>query len=117
MANEKFDNIVSSYALNDSYVSSRYRKLNRVVDDSNDEYIEGYEPMTFPKSPDDRYHLVTPKEEDRLDLISHQYYGNPLLYWVIAEASGINDPFIVPAGSTLRIPSKQSLYAYKGVLV
>lgn len=117
MANKNFDNIVSSHSSNENYISSRYSRLNRVKDDVGDEYLETYESIPFPESTDDQYHLVELGEADRLDLISHKYYGTPLLYWVIAEASNIIDPMDVPAGTTLRIPSRQSLYGYKGVLV
>ena len=72
--------------------------------------------MEFPERSDDQYHLVEAGEENRLDLISYKFYGTALLYWVIAEASGIDDPFDVPAGITVRIPSKQALYGYKGVM-
>lgn len=117
MANKNFDNIVNSYPdPADGYSSSRYHKLNRIKDDEGDEYIESYEEMKLPERSDDRYHLVEAGEENRLDLISHKYYGTPLLYWVIAEASNLDDPQVVPAGITLRIPSRQSLYGNKGVL-
>lgn len=117
MANEYFDNIVSSYPdQSDGYSVSRYHHLYRIKDDEGDEYIESYEAMEFPERSDDQYHLVEAGEENRLDLISYKFYGTALLYWVISEASGIDDPFDVPAGITVRIPSKQALYGYKGVM-
>lgn len=115
--NPYFDNIVNSYPDQaQGYSVSRYHRLNRIKDDTGDEYVESYEPIEFPENSDDQYHLVTPGEENRLDLISYKFYGTALLYWVIAEASGIEDPFNVPAGSTVRVPSRQSLYGLKGVL-
>ena len=117
MANIYFDNIVSSYPdQSDGYSVSRYHNLQRIKDDEGDEYIETYERIDFPERSDDQYHLVESGEENRIDLISYEYYGTPLLYWVIAEASGLTDPFVIPAGTTLRIPSRQALYGYKGVL-
>ena len=117
MANEYFDNIVSSYPdQSDGYSVSRYHHLYRIKDDEGDEYIESYEAMEYPERSDDQYHLVEASEENRLDLISYKFYGTALLYWVIAEASGIDDPFNVPSGTTVRIPSRQALYGYKGVM-
>lgn len=113
-----FDNIISrSDATDTASHSSRYRRLSRLLDDEGNQYLETADRIEFPKRSDDSYHIVLAKDEDRLDLIAYQYYGNPLLYWIIAAASDIDDPLNVPAGTTLRIPSKQSLYGYKGVLV
>lgn len=112
-----FDNIVNRY--NDpteSSRTSRYRRTTRLLDDEGNTYLETADRLEFPEREDDSYHLVTAKDSNRLDLISYQYYGTPLLYWVIAIASDIDDPLNVPPGTSLRIPSKQSLYGYKGVL-
>lgn len=117
MANHYFDNIVKHYPdPASSLTGSRYHRFNRIRDDEGDEYIESYEEIKFPERSDDRYHQVEAGEVDRLDLISYKYYGTPLLYWVIAEASGLDDPQNVAAGTTLRIPSRSAIYGYKGVL-
>lgn len=117
MANKYFDDIISSYPdQKDGYSVSRYHNMRRIKDTEGDEYLETYESIEFPERSDDQYHLVEPSEENRLDLISYKYYGTPLLYWAIAEASGLTDPEIVPSGITLRIPSRQALYGFKGVL-
>lgn len=111
-----YDNIVKRSSSLDESKSSRYRRLARIMDDEGNQYIESASDLSFPKKDDDRYHIVTAGEANRLDLISNQYYGTPLLYWVIAVASELEDPLEVPSGTTLRIPSHQSLYGYKGVL-
>lgn len=117
MANQYFDNIVKQYPdPSGTLTGSRYHRFNRIRDDEGDEYLESYEELKLPERADDHYHQVQPGEENRLDLISYKYYGTPLLYWVIAEASGLDDPQNVPAGITLRIPTRASLYGYKGVL-
>lgn len=97
--------------------TSRYRRLKRLLNEDDEEYIETYETISIPESSNDSFHTVTKAEEDRLDLISFHYYKNPLLYWVIAEASGIIDPFNVPAGTVLRIPEKQSLFGKNSIIV
>lgn len=117
MANKYFDNIVKHYPdPADRLAGSRYHHCDRIRDDEGDEYLESYEGLSFPERPDDRYHQVEPGEVNRLDLISYKYYGTPLLYWVIAEASGLDDPQEISAGATLRIPSRAAIYGYKGVL-
>lgn len=99
------------------YTTSRYKRLNRVVDNEDDEYIESYEEVIFPKRSDDQFYEVEAKYENRLDLISHKFYGTPLLYWVIAEASDLLDPQEIKTGTLLRIPNRQSLYGVGGKLL
>ena len=98
-------------------VNSRYKDLWRIEDSEGNIYIETSESFSIPEKSDDYYFVVTPKYENRLDLVSHKYYQTPLLWWVIAEASNIFNPLSVPCGTTLRIPSKSSLYGYGGKLL
>lgn len=49
-------------------------------------------------------HIV--KSGERLDVIAHRYYGDEEYWWVIALANGISDPFSVPAGRRLRVPTE-----------
>jgi nucleoid-associated protein YgaU len=95
---------------------SRYKNLYRLLNDKDEEYIESYDKITIPKNKTDTFHVVTKADENRLDLISFNYYNTPLLWWVIAEASDITDPFNVPINTVLRIPNKQSLYGIGGIL-
>ena len=92
--------------------TSRYRNLDRLLDDESNLYVETAEPVKVPTSPTDTFHIVTKKDENRLDLISWQYYGNSLLWWVIAEASDIVDPFDVPRDTVLRVPDKSTIFGY-----
>lgn len=98
--------------------SSRYKFLWRLPDkESGEFYQETYDKVEIPVSVNDIFHEVQSREEHRLDLVSHQYYGTPLLWWVIAEASGIYNPLDIPVGTTLRVPSKESLYGIGGVVL
>lgn len=97
--------------------TSRYRTQKRLLNDEDEQYIETYDGIDIKKSNTDSFYIVEKGFENRLDLISFKYYNNPLFYWIIAEASGIIDPFNVPAGTVLRIPDKQSLYGIGGVVV
>lgn len=66
----------------------------------------------------DTYHRVESHELNRLDILAQMYYQNPSMWWVIAEANNIFDPFeeLIP-GTLLRIPSTTTLYGNKGVLL
>ena len=97
--------------------TSRYRTLKRLLNKDDEEYIETYETVSIKESPTDSFYIVEREFEHRLDLVSYKYYNNPLLYWIIAEASGISDPFHVPIGTVLRIPEKTSLFGTGGVVV
>lgn len=92
--------------------SNRYRKCPVFADKETGEYVLGTRSMDeIPKSPQDTYHVVTSYEAYRLDLIAYHYYENALLWWIIAQANDIYDPFndVVP-GMTLRIPNLTVLY-------
>lgn len=46
---------------------------------------------------------------ERLEVISHRYYGDEDYWWVIALANRIMDPFSIAAGRRLRIPVEAKL--------
>lgn len=53
---------------------------------------------------------VTKPWEDRLDNLAFELYGDPKLWWVIAELNHILDPFTeIKVGTELRIPRKERL--------
>jgi len=68
------------------------------------EYWELSELPTIPVQPDDIQLRV--KGTDRIDLLAHQYYGDAVLWWVIAK---VNDIDLIPVhfheGMVIRIPS------------
>lgn len=56
-----------------------------------------------PSSPDDL--LVVSNEGDYLDTLAYKYYGDPTLFWIIANINNLGKGrFSVPPGTTLRIP-------------
>jgi hypothetical protein len=64
------------------------------------------------RSDDIRYQVL---ENDRIDLIAYKFYGDPVLWWVIAVANNLElIPTEISPGMTLRIPStsyvKQQLF-------
>ena len=57
-----------------------------------------------PPSPTDLQ--VICNEGDFLDTLAYKYYGDPTLYWIIANVNNIGKGRMsVPAGLTLRIPT------------
>lgn len=50
--------------------------------------------------------LVVSNETDYLDTLAYKYYGDPTLYWIIANANNIGKGRMsVEPGLTLRIPT------------
>lgn len=56
----------------------------------------------IPTRDDDQY--VIAQEGDRLDNLATIFYGDPSLWWYIAQANSLKT-FNVPAGTSLRIPT------------
>jgi len=98
--------------------SNRYRKCPIYADKETNDYVIGMRDIIdIPKTPSDTIHTVTSSEVCRLDLIAYKYYNNALLWWVIAQANNIKDPFNdVVLGMQLRIPNMNTLYGNGGVL-
>lgn len=97
----------------------RYRNCKVLVDkETNDVLLATREIINIPLKSSDTYHRVKVNETSRLDILAHQYYKNPLLWWVIAQANDIYDPMSpVEPGTLLRIPAIESLYGFDGVLL
>ena len=66
-----------------------------------------YLPTIYPSvtlSNEDYY--IIAREQDRMDLLANDFYGDPSLWWVIAMANDIEgDSMFPPLGFQLRIPS------------
>jgi nucleoid-associated protein YgaU len=96
---------------------SRYTNSNIYFD----KIIEGYfidlpKNMSITRLESDSFYKVDVTSQNRLDLIANSFYKNSRLWWVIAEANGIDDPYNVPAGTTLIVPSSASIFGSGGVL-
>jgi len=62
--------------------------------------------VDVPADVSDDYHQVLAGEQFRLDLISYQHYATARLWWVLALANGITNPFIAPyIGDLVRVPT------------
>lgn len=93
---------------------SRYSKYRQIIDDTT--YIETFNQTIVEHSDGDQYHIVTTGQKNRLDIIALQYYNDASLWWVIALANNMIDPFIVTVDTILRIPSLASLFKSGGAL-
>lgn len=107
------------YSENNEYkaTDSRYKILRKITDDTDTSYLETQNQRFVPNDPGDTYYKVGHAETNRLDIIANTCYGNYTLWWAIALANEIIDPFSVPEGSILRIPSLTSLYSIKNQIL
>lgn len=97
--------------------SCRYKNIRRLEDeDTGKVYHENWIKRIIDISEEDTYITVDMTRENRLDMISYEYYNTPRFWWVIAIANDILDPFDVPIGTQLRIPTLSSLYNEGGIL-
>jgi hypothetical protein len=99
--------------------SDRYRKCKILRDkETNEVLLETRDIKAIPLHANDIYHTVEAHQKCRLDILANIYYGNPLMWWVIAQANNIHDPLKGPlSGDTVRIPSLVSLYGNDGLLL
>ena len=93
---------------------SRYSKYRQIIDDV--AYTETFNATLVKKSDNDKIHIVLPEQENRLDIIANIYYRDSSMWWAIALANNIIDPFIISSGTMLRIPPIESLYVVGGAL-
>jgi hypothetical protein len=81
---------------------------------SNGETI--YLPTKYPTlEPSNEDYYIIAREEDRMDLIANDFYGDPTYWWVVAMANDLpGDSMFAPPGFQLRIPGNlnNALTAY-----
>ena len=66
-----------------------------------------YLPTQYPKlvPTNEDYYIIT-KDQDRLDLIAYDFYGDATLWWVVAMANDLpGDSMFPPLGFQLRVPA------------
>lgn len=63
----------------------------------------------IPVQPDEIQY--TPQVDDRIDLLAYRFYGDPVLWWVLAVANGMEDlPTDLKYGVAIRVPSKSYVF-------
>ena len=67
----------------------------------------GYLPTFYPsvEVTNEDFYIIA-REQDRMDLLAEDFYGDPTLWWVIAMANDLDrDSVFPPLGFQLRIPN------------
>lgn len=98
---------------------SRYACLRQVVHNpaDGDRFVALETVNGFTTKSDVVYHDVKVQEENRLDIIAHQYLGSAKYAWVIALFNNIEDGYTVSEGQRLAIPvSISSLFGKHEIL-
>ena len=83
---------------------NRYNNIEIIKSDEGKRY---YKSTIYPQiTPKDNDIYVITQYGDRLDLISHDYYGDSSLWWIISSFNNIpKDSIYLPPGVQLRIPT------------
>lgn len=91
--------------------SSRYslkRPMNSIIEYNSEKVYEFPWQCEINKSDGDVYLYIT--SSMRLDQLANEYYGDPKLWWVIAQANNLKNPLIeFKIGTMIRIPSLSTL--------
>lgn len=95
---------------------SRYSPYRRIVEKDNNIVTETFNSTSIVENENDQFYTVDITTENRLDIISTNFYGNPTYWWILAMANNIIDPFDVPIGTLIRIPLLESIYKSEGVI-
>ena len=84
---------------------SRYYFNEIYLDDKQNRVYDLFTPVDFDNvTKGVEYIIVQDYQENRLDIISYEMYGDSTYWWLIAMANKMIDPFIVIKGSALKIP-------------
>lgn len=82
-------------------ITRRYTSLDTFEDDNGNTYSRRYKGVSKSQT----YTQITVSSPTTFDLLSLQYYGSPLMYWLIADFNGYLDPTVtIPAGTILKVP-------------
>lgn len=60
------------------------------------------------QQPDDFFYDVMP--HDRIDLLAYRFYGDPSLWWIIADFNDLRFPLVLP-DTVLRLPSRERVFS------
>lgn len=88
------------------FIDSRYEKASVVpIADASGRYRATIVPCCSPQVPDD-FTLHRVVDGERLDMLAAGAYGDPEMWWRIADANPeVFYPDDIPAGTLLRIPA------------
>lgn len=81
-----------------------YTDSYRILYEEGDESLER-RPINHKEDINDMLYMV--KEEDKLTNIAFRFYNNPLLWYLIADANKIINPFELEVGKNIVIPNQE----------
>ena len=59
----------------------------------------------------EQYYEVKASDAGRIDLVAFNLYGDVSLWWLLAYANGIIDPFVeIPVGTRLLVPLRNEVF-------
>jgi hypothetical protein len=91
--------------------TSRYNLIRLYVNQESRMVQETWDRLPITPQPEDGYHEVVASEAHRPDLLALAYYGDLNLYWVLAQANQMTDPFAeTTVGKKLRIPNSTYVF-------
>ena len=76
----------------------------RILYEEGDESLER-RPINHREDINDTLYMV--KDGDKLTNIAFRFYNNPLLWFLIADANGIINPFELESGKNIIIPNQE----------
>jgi len=79
-------------------------------DDGTHVFLPAFRVVEVPEGPFDQYYELGSDEEGRLDLVSYKFYGTTRLWWVLAMANQIKEPYRVAPGTQIRVPSIATIH-------
>lgn len=95
-------------------ITSRLRMFNILESPDGDKEMNIFRSYTLHddvKNNDNYFIMVLIEEEDWLDNIAAKYYDSPYLWWVVALANDMNNPFEdLKVGQKLKILKPEFLY-------
>ncbi len=96
--------------------TSRYR-LNTVHKDNDDRfYFSLPKPVKMPMHKDDSFFGVDIKHKHRMDRITHRFFNNAKLWWLVAMANDLENGLFLENEVILRIPAMHIIYGHGGIL-
>jgi hypothetical protein len=90
--------------------NERYQDTKTHIDHSAG---ERFGPWVPPVINMDEYELTRMTEpfQKRLDILANEHYGDPTLWWVICQVNNIRNPFDIPVGTELKLPTAAAVSA------
>lgn len=91
-------------------LSSRYRNLDTAEYDGK-RCLNVPDPIGIKPSLDnpDNTIVITGRFVNRLDLVSLKFYSTPRYWWILAYYNNMENPFALPHGTVLKVPSYSTL--------